>query len=783
MPSLHDSIVDKIPGWSLQPRGGARPQATLSCPRSLRSKIEAGGGADLAVDLSLGPVRPHEAACQIEKQLKLSSTEDNGATRSGGSALEAIGQRIDAENTGYLPVKSALDRAERVARALYEIGHRRRLFVILPIDSSELGAENEYFLKFLAERCRDGLEVFVVGSDMRRLGAGWDCLGEESVTLTANDEEPRVDTAAVARHFPGVVEPRLRQTIGATEEQLLIRLGEGLALVPPSLRRSGGMPDETIPAPLVQHLRTGGDLWLMAYVARFDTREADLLLLLQSGLAALAAGSDCVGLRLLEAAKGATSRALTIAQLEAIALAHRIANEDFAAAAVAELPAETLPARLRGQILQSKAWGLAMSGRPQEAMPLFEVARTLLYRPTTELDGEYLYLRNITALSYYRGGNLAKALEIEGEIRNALEASARSDVHMDYINSINTARLHLADRNVEKAEQNFQRAFRSHYGLRTLVDHLTVNIYNARLAELRGDTTGSAACWLNAAIFWISASAPESISERAARLVVGGKLPDREQWVAALDRKFTTRLEELFSMTEAFGPAPCFATSDLLPADGEVELVAQDGWLVIVSDKYALAPLSDGDSRQRLRATVHRILALADPTGLVRRASSIFIDDQFGREIAGSRDAVLAVAARLNARRVMVGDEVIVDPPRMTRSSINQWYVRWSEAVLRVQQSASGQQTVIFRRYRPARILTEREGSLLEYIQTDGCALSTLVSYMHCDVDCLLNEVRQLERERIVFVTLITRPDDGASALVACQSDSPAIAPLAHNDL
>ena len=276
--------------------------------------------------------------------------------------------------------------------------------------------------------------------------------------------------------------------------------------------------------------------------------------------------------------------------------AMRIAMAHYREAAGENDPEPSVTGQARGFLLETKGWGLVMSGNGKEALPYLREALTLC-KPAV-IDTAYLFLMNITALAEVRSGNAAKALEMEKEIDGLISSLGVSDARLLFVNSINLARLYRYAGDMDQCEALYRRAFTTVEGARTETDSINANLCLARVAEGRADNRESFLAWLRAALYWAASDCPESLNWRVQSLVLGkdplvavGSMAEAFQLVERLAGAFLKNLQEksgscgLTVGPHVSGHKPCtfryaaLHSRDFTPG----RYVGGAGWAVIAS--------------------------------------------------------------------------------------------------------------------------------------------------------------------------------------------------------
>jgi hypothetical protein len=119
----------------------------------------------------------------------------------------------------------------------------------------------------------------------------------------------------------------------------------------------------------------------------------------------------------------------------------RIALQRFEEAADWSYPSGAIPAELTRSLQIARGWSLVMCGKTNQAEPFLQNARDLSKVDKQRSIG-YLYLLNISALNRFKLGDIECALEMEKEIESSHSMLPSRDWQLEYVNSINMARIY-----------------------------------------------------------------------------------------------------------------------------------------------------------------------------------------------------------------------------------------------------------------------------------------------------------------------------------------------------
>jgi hypothetical protein len=741
---------------------------TLAALRTALDDLGA-GSAPIIADLSLGAWRSHQVACEFCFQLGLGSPlrahPVTKATTTGAappSHGDLVGIRIDAESKGDRTLLDALDLATRVTGAV-GTGSARTFLVFAPRYGLAWEAENTAFLRFLAQGWRGSAHrvlLIAAGPEDPPLPAGW------SVNWHIAPESPAPAAGkSLLGLVPGIAEPDVAAALDAAplrEAGLLLPLAAGCLLVAPECRRPPRQVSRLEYDKLARAARPFG--WLEAYAQFFGNNfYVDPAFLSAAAKQRVAEGGTGIALKLLERAVACagtpTDQGVFLAQLQGL----RITLQRYQELAAAPDPSPAIWPGLRAILLESKAWGLTMLNEAARARDYFMEARRLL--EANRYNREYLYLLNISALNELKLGDAAGALALEQEIEATLAQQGHHDWHLEFINSVNLARLYRRSRHFDEAEAYYRRAFATTLGVRAENDTLYLNVYLARLHMERGWAAEAFGDWLRTGLHWVSNSVPEALGGRLAGAILNHKLAPGEALPEAISAALLALLQEsaqaagLPAVQAAIAgdfdtlPAPVFARSDRFAADPAPPpidcAVGAPGWSILT----ARAPAPEqfrGANYRRLRACLYALLQALAPVSELAAQETILVDDRLGHEMAQTRAELLDTCVRLAVPKMVFDGEVTdLDAPARARLE-QEAQVRLGSAVAQVDFDGPAA-VVSFKRYRPPLTLPEEESAILRTLQ-DGESLAALARRMAPtqQPDQVRRFVRALERERVL---------------------------------
>ena len=695
----------------------------------------------VVADLSLGAWQSHQAATETAAQLgvELASAEpaepDPLAERSFAGVIGAF---IDLEGEGDTSTLAALAHAERVADAA---GDGTVFGVFAPRFGLGWEREDALFVRFLAQARADrsGRLVVVAGDGSPSLPAGWRLRWEADSGATAVPARPRL-----VGLVPGTVSREAAAALALVETpepEDSLPLAAGRVLVAPETRRDPRDVSRFEYDKLALATRPGG--WLHAYAqVHGNNFYVDPWFLWAQAYREVERRGYGVALRLADRAAECAREPLQQGVVQSLAQGVRIAAQRFEEAAPAPEPPPGLPAGVRAFLLEAKGWALTLTDEPEQADSYFAEAGTL-HETIGEAGLEHLYLLNIWALNRLKLGDAAGALALEREIEEGHGRFPERDRRLEYVNSINIARLARRRHDHDEAAEYYGRAFATTLGARSEGDRIYTNVCLARLDEDRGRADEARAAWTRAALHWAAAAAPEALASRVASAIVERKVAPGEVDPDEISTALEARL--LAAGATAAAEPPAFVQADRLPAGACEAAILGDGWSVVAASAELRVAL-ESDAFTRLRRALAGIVAAAG----VALPRTIAVDDVFGTEMPVTVAQLVALALRLEVPTLVAHGRTL-ELDAETRSRLErELRVRLGPAVDAVRES------VLFRRYLAPRPLSDEERRVI-----DTASAPTTVGR--------LKVLRELERSRVVELEL---PEEAVRAAGLLPADA-----------
>jgi hypothetical protein len=227
-------------------------------------------------------------------------------------------------------------------------------------------------------------------------------------------------------------------------------------------------------------------------------------------------GAEQLAFNLLELAMAASKhseiQSLYLVQLQFM----RIATQYYKKAADESRVVSDDCSELSKKLFLTKAWGNILSRRINLAGELFFKAGITMQTCASDIDS--LYTLNIFALYQYLSGQVNNALTLEKRIKQVLSENHYSH-QVNYINSINLARLYRYQENYPSAKNAYDDAFYRHDTVNSETQSIYANVCYGMLYEKQHRFDLALKFWLLAAIHWLSAKTPEALGWRAVRAI------------------------------------------------------------------------------------------------------------------------------------------------------------------------------------------------------------------------------------------------------------------------
>jgi tetratricopeptide (TPR) repeat protein len=736
-------------------------------------------------DLSLGAWRGHQVAREFSAQLGVdlpilqhsATVENRGEPNREISYADIVGDFIDAEARGDRATIESLELANWVRGQLS--GHMAMTFMVLaPRFGIPWERTDTLFIRHFAQALkgtRSTLVLIAADESDPQTPVDWriDWRGgvQPQSAVTAQD---------IAGLVPGIIAPELEEILrpaNSPHRPRFVPLAHGHFLVPPERRRN---PRDV---PLLEFDRLGmlarSYGWLDAY-AQFHGNKmyVEPWFLYDEARRRFAEGGTGITLRLMERATKHIRMGLEWGILQSYVQGLRIASHRFADASNIPEPPRALPADMRSFLLQSKGWGFVMTNALSQAEECFRQARAMT-DPNGRDRREYLYLLNISALCRLKSNDIESALALEREIEERRERSLCPDGRLEYVNSINLARLHRRRGELQIAEHYFRKAFATTLGVRSDSDAVYTNVIMARLYAQSGRWREAFTCWVRAGLHWAATEVPEALGRRVVssilgeNMTTGAVIPEAVAFslsasiLSAAAASGITKVAHGLEVSEVGGRfPPTFVHTErvrrTLPDAAINRALLSSGFSVLALEDQMTASIS-GESSARLRALLYKLLEALAPPGFLAGVATIVVEDCLGREVPSTPEELLAVCIRLNVQDVAL-EGAVITLNRDIRSKMEQsLHVRSGCAVENV--SIQGEHAVVcFKRYVRPTMLTTEESGLLAFIEEHPEVGDIVRRYAEVHSgQYVLQMLRGLEQKRVINMDL---PAQAVTALV-----------------
>nr|AEH57226.1 hypothetical protein [Prochloron didemni P1-Palau] len=652
---------------------------TVEQLRSLLGTYQESGDC-ICSDLSLGAWKgqwiSYELSQQLATDLKLNdvlpSLEGHDYRKRGTDYADVIGQLIDAESEGDRNCLVAYDNAVRILQAISQ-ATTKLILIVAPRFGFAWELENEWLIYFLAngiKACNCRL-VLLFDRENPQISNLWSLKWIASKVHKRSALMPE-ETDCIFKDIPGTIDCQsYPQVSNWKDKSYLLQISDRCCLVLPEYRCN---PEKVSPENFesLAALLNCTPTWMQAYLQAYGSLEKrDFNFLLQEARQRFSEGAYNIALRLIEKVSQSNLNEIQQAVLQVQAQSIRIAMMQFQDAAERENPASNLPPPITRSLYLSKAWGLVMVNRPEQAEPLFKKARDLT--SSEEMDRSFLYLLNISALNQLKLGNVEQAMTFEKEIEDRLQALPQTDWHVTYINSINQARLYKRLGDWQKSEFYYKKAFQTTFGLRSESDQIYTNLCQAQIATLQKIDSHAFIFWFRVALHWLSMKIPEALAPRVAKAIVGRdilpegnsietishtlfhRLVESVKNIPSLSNSMRDKIERLDSLK---AKQICFARTSTNFSDSIQVAMGMLGWSILISDHW-LGERFDGLNYLRLSRLVFEIICSLLPQFDFPESLTVFTDTRFGRELPATASELLEVAIRFEVREIYFGSKKI----------------------------------------------------------------------------------------------------------------------------
>lgn len=722
------------------------------------------GSPEFAVDLALGSWMPECAAEQLRGQLGLESGSRPTALFSHAmhTYADLISLGIDMEAAGRMGVERAYSCAREIAAALPS---ETTVLVVAPREEAAWDTFDVDFLAFLSELVPSTSRVVLTLSPGSGVPGGLTRSVDDVLLVNDDPATQSAPSATLAALMPGVLPVHLAAELGGVREGLEVA-GNRL-LVPMEQRPSDGDYVTDRYDDLVGRLAGIGEHqhWLTFARCRGSAYHLDPAELCVDAWERFFCRASQQALGLLAIARRRT--ATTRPDFAPVVVAHqqgmRIAATRYeeAAAEVGSVPRAT--PELSRFLIESKGWGMVMSGHESEGEALLERARLLIEESTHTDCRELAYLKNIKALACARRGDLDAAMELERSIAAEIDqGECGEDAQLVYLNQLNTARLHRRLGHPDLARTHFERAFRTCDGLRSLSDAVFADLCVALIAEDTSAWPTAALAWWRTSMHWLSAEVPESLAPRA---LAGLQRMNHTPSIDPLERTARVLLHKIEEYERYLVPPEDKASAvGATQTDPDIPwhrltvasrlhsgaVVGVTGWSAVVNAEPMDSPRAWRRSVAELRSRATRIVLAHLPPGA--HVGSICVDHNLGRQMPTDRAGVLDSCARLGLDHAVFAGEEVVLTAADRRSLLPAAHVHLAPGVIGVDLEDESA-VVHFARYLPPARLSQVEGKVLGRALGQAPRVDQLQADLDLpDLDAVETLLRGMEAQRVICV-------------------------------
>jgi hypothetical protein len=657
-------------------------------------------------DISQGAWKGHWIASELQLQLDLPINTTVQPLLNQGDYADTVTKLIDNESTGNKNFSLALESCRKIKSKLLE-DSIKFIVVIPPGIGYEWEDENLEMMKLLYDAFRKtDIQIILFCHQQSNIPPSWQ-------VNFLNKPQSQQQQADGIPFFPGIATHHIAENLGVTKSDLAFLRGGHVAINPLLPRQKQIDLQQFQACYLKDYLRVAFYPLLPDVISPEEVE--------MQAIQRFAEGGYGIAIRLLSSLlahiNNPYDQSLIIAQIQNM----RIALLKFADAAIEAPPDESLPDMIKASLYQSKAWGLVMNNKSEEAEPYFEKAR--LYLDAKKFSRLYLYLLNISALNKLRIGAIDEAFAYEKKIEASLDKLQERDWHITYINNINQARLYKKIKNYPLSESYYKKAFAINTQLKNESDLLYTNFCYAQLEELKGNQVKSFIFFLRACIHWLSNEIPEALAPRVAQAIFNKGLETSNVDVEEISHQLKTGLQNIANKANIYispkitGNELQFTRSDKMEDSLDI-ILGQPGWTVCVSDKQ-IQPVFSGSSYDGLKSLVTDIIKSYFPNINWLNYKTVITDTQFSCELPANLIEMILVSKRLNIFKLVWCEKSVM----LTEKELNE-----IDARIKVEVSPAinfvgyenGKMKVYFRRYKSPLLLTANETRFMQYLQETG---------------------------------------------------------------
>lgn len=697
-------------------------------------------------DLSLGAWRGHWVERELCKQLNIPFEGDIQPMiknyLNDDDSAEMIGKLIDNESKGDINFIMSYNNCQRIIPLLVE-ATIKYVVIIAPGKGFLWEKDNVDFIYLLQKGLQFfDCEVIILTYAETLFPKSWNVIFYNKTCFTKDKK--------LYCPIPGIIHSRLLKKLipSLLSSSSVLELRNNFFLISPDLRIR-----KIISQDYVKNLKRVIVLGYLASSIEYffptnNQRAFDTLMLEASKR--FVEGGYKIALRMLEKLLKEFQledniRFSVIAKIQNI----RISLMYFTEAANENIDFDLVSDYHKASLYQSKAWGLVMTNRPQEAEEYFELAKKFLNKE--KYPSLYLYMLNISALNKLKLGYSDEALLLEKKIENALYQQKKINWHIFYVNAINLARLYKKEKSYLQAESYYKKAFAVNLNLKNDNDLLYSNFCFAQLYEIQEEYKKALIFFLRTCIHWLSNEIPEALAPRVVQAILGKSLSKNAAEVEEISKYLLTSVNNIlvklgYDLKKTTTYDLIFKKIHISDANLYLRAVGINGLCVFLSD-VKQAPFYTGANYNELLQCVSTLLHELLPEFIT--SGSIIVDDQYGIEMPASIVELISSCTRYNIHYIHFANKKFLFNKQKLIKLFLSSKIYISDAVSAIITDKSSL-TVIYKRYKDSLILTGLKKALLESL--DQCQKVSDICNKYGNYRLIATSLRSMERDSIIYI-------------------------------
>ncbi len=685
----------------------------------------------LFADISQGNWEGHQIAKQLLDQLSIArpkSIQPLIGVQRKGHYNDTINKLIDNESIGDINFIRSYELAKTILSNCHT-QNKQKIVLLVPMDGIEWANEDKNLLDLIIQNLDTyNCELRLVSFYNYQLPQHW-------VEIKSN---PRSSSKMQERVIIGITCKRDFPKNQFAQHDLKngFTLLEYIGLKTPSVRLNS---TET---------HDGLDSIVTFLLIKFKCEKVDTQYLINQASLHFSEGAYNVAKRILNYAADYCRNDLESAIVLSLLQNIRIALLEFEEASKVIIPELDIDHSFKANLYQSKAWGLVMCNQPQEAEPLFQLARDSFDKES--YPRAYYYLLNISALNKLRLGETDKAFDLEKQIEKGLNQMSIPDWHVSYINSINQARLYKKERNLDESTRYYAKAFQINESLRVDSDQVYFNLCMAQLEELKENHFTSFIFWLRTCLHWLSMEIPEAIAPRVAQAIMKQRLSNKAETVDSISKQLLhemrrasilneIKIEEEINEPFSFHQ---LGKESLNPQ----KAIGRNGFGVFTtteksSDNY------ENSNYNSLAGLVSQVLKTLCPE--IIDCKTVLVPNQFGREMPENGQELLLYCSIYQIEQLTFNGKSYFINENDQKITLKKAQVSLSSSISHL--SKEGIQLVChFKRYMPSFILSEKQSLVLESLTKN----SNVENMLNINPDISTEFILDLQDKRVLTLSL-----------------------------